>query len=66
MRRFDLDIYKNAFKTKKDLEKYILDLLKPLENAFIRSNTRIHIKNTSTGSSDSVSQMEGFSRIYGA
>ncbi len=63
MRRFDLDIYKNAFKTKKDLEKYILDLLKPLENAFIRSNTRIHIKNTSTGSSDSVSQMEGFSRI---
>ncbi len=63
MRCFDLEIYANALKTKEDLEKYILDLLKPLENRFIRQDTRLHIRNTSTGSSDQISQMEGFSRI---
>ena len=63
MQCFNLEIYDNAFKTKSDIEKYIFDLLKPLETTFIRKNTRIHLKNTSTGSKDSVSQIEGFSRM---
>ena len=63
MRCFDLEIYHNQFKSKKDLGKFIMDLLRPLESSFIRSNTRIHISNKSTGCSDSVSQVEGFSRM---
>lgn len=63
MKAFELEIRKNMFENKSDLEKYMDDLFIPLENAFIRSHTRIHIANTSAGASDDVSGIEGFSRI---
>lgn len=67
MRCFDLEIYNNKFETKDDLRKFTIDILKPIESSFIRSNTRIHIANKSTGAMDSVSQIEGFTRtIWGA
>lgn len=63
MRRFNLEINNNEFKNKKDLRKFMIDLVEPLESSFIRSNTRLHIANKSTGATDSVSQIEGFCRI---
>ncbi len=63
MRPFNLEVNNNKFESKKDLEKFIIDLVKPLEKNLIRSSTRLHFSNKSTGAPDGVSQIEGFSRI---
>jgi len=63
MRAFDSEIRNNNFRERKDLFKYMDDLFAPIEGSFIRHNTRIHFSNTSSGAADSVSGIEGFSRL---
>ncbi|HHX61954.1 MAG TPA: DUF2264 domain-containing protein [Epulopiscium sp.] len=63
MRCFDLEVHNNKFENKKDINKFIMDLLKPLKSSFVRNNTRIHLSNRSSAASDNIAQIEGFSRI---
>ncbi|QUI25535.1 DUF2264 domain-containing protein [Vallitalea pronyensis] len=63
MKNFDLPIYQNPLKSKSDFEHFLMETLRPLEEAFVANGTRLHLSNTCSGARDEVSGIEGFSRI---
>ena len=66
MKTFDLNLTHNPLKTRQDLATWTMDILRPLEAYFHRSDTRLHLANVSSGARDTVSEVEGFSRILWA
>lgn len=62
MRKFNKTKY--SFESRKDMLDSLNDILAPLENFFIRNNTRIHISNTGANdSTQDLTDFEHFSRI---
>lgn len=63
MRKFKLPIHDNPLKTKEDLQEAFKQLTEPLKVHYSEGCARLHVGNTSTGYTDSIAEMEGFSRI---
>ncbi len=66
MKRFEVPGYDAPLVTRNDLLQETDRLLRPLLPLFSRGDTRIHLGNMSSGAPDSVSEIEGFSRILWA
>ena len=66
MKNFDLPIHKNPLKTKVELQEAFKQLTDPLIPYYSKGSTMLHIGNTSSGYSDEIAGMEGFSRILWA
>lgn len=63
MRNFKLPIQDNPLITKSDLQEAFNQLTNPLKPYFSEGCAQLHLGNTSTGYTDRISEMEGFSRI---
>lgn len=63
MRKFDLPIHTNPLQTKSDLQEALNQLIQPLIPYYSSGKAELHIGNTSASYSDSVAEMEGFSRV---
>lgn len=63
MKAFDLAIKKNPLYTKADVQQAVKQLCSPVESTFSQGHANLHIGNTSAGYPDSISGMEGFSRL---
>lgn len=68
MKAFDYQLHVNTFplQDRESFFKFTCDLLTPAFDALHRGNTRMHISNTSSGATDAVSEIEGFSRLIWA
>jgi len=53
----------NPLLDRKDLLLYTMNLIRPAVHALDQGNTRLHISNVSSGAPDSISDLEGFSRL---
>lgn len=63
MKKFDLPIHNNPLNTKNDLQEAFKQITEPLIPYYSEGKARLHIGNTSASYSDSVAEMEGFSRV---
>jgi hypothetical protein len=63
MRNFNLPIYSNELRTKKDLQEAFIQLTNPLKPYFTKGSAGLQIGNTSASYSDHIASMEGFSRV---
>src|SRR5699024_6235185 len=63
VRKFDLPITKNDIKTKKDLQEALSQILNLVKGFYSKGNAHLRLGNTSAAFTDSIAEMEGFSRL---
>lgn len=63
MKRFNLPIVHNPLRTRVDMQQALVQLCDPLKPFYSKGCARLHVGNTSASYSDSIAEMEGFTRV---
>lgn len=62
MANFQLPIFDNALKTKKDVQDAVIQICEPLKKFYSEGGAELHIGNTGAAYNEAIARMEGFSR----